>query len=297
MLYGAFGFESSAGVDDRTLAVEVTSAVGGGSAVRADAQAVWVLARPAWERVPSDARSVTITATRGPGVSSTPVTLTAPVKLRAIARLLDGLPVFQPGTYACPADDGVGLELSFRAAANPQPVARVDADTTGCGGVSFSVGNRAGPVLYGGYELANLLAHLGGMALCTASDLRASADEPGRAGPTAAAGRQTLLTFRNTSSSICSAVGSPRLTSAAGAHLRERATHARYAAYLTIIPPGESAIVFVNWARSCPSDRVTSLRVKLDRIALPFVIPVGSATHPLDPCGGGVTVSALSGPF
>jgi hypothetical protein len=295
--YNAFGFASSAGhVEDRTLAVEVTSAVGGGSAVRADGEAVWTLTRPAWERIPSDARSVTVRATQGPRISSLPVTLTAPAKLAAIARLLDRLPVRQPAASACPGDDGVGLELSFRAAANSRPVARVDADPEGCEGIGFSIGKRAGPGLAGGGELADLLGRLGGMVFCSASELHASSSEPGRAGP--GLGYLTLLRFHNRSTSICSVIGFPQLAArnAAGAPLREHVTHDGPREDLATIPPGESATVFVSWSRSCPRDRVASLSVKLDRVPLAFAIPIGSATHPLDPCGGALTLSALSGP-
>jgi hypothetical protein len=299
VFYGAFGFASSAGhVENRTLAVEVTSAVGGGSAVRADGEAVWILTRPAWERVPTDARSVTVRATQGPRISSLPITLTAPAKLAAIARLLDRLPVSQPGVSACPSDDGVGLELSFRAAANARPVARVDADTEGCEGIGFSVGKRAGPYLEGGGELADLLGRLGAMAYCSASELHASSSEPGRAGPGPGSGYEALLSFRNRSASICSVIGFPQLalSSAAGVPLREHVTDRGSGAQLATIPPGESAMVFTDWSRSCPRERVGSLTVRLDRLPLAFVIPIGSAKHPLDPCGGALTISALSGP-
>jgi hypothetical protein len=145
-------------LDLRQLVIEVVSAGHGQTAIRVDSQVTWLPAKPAAERVPAAARSVTITAVPGLAGSTmigpvditphAPVTITNQATLRRIESLADGLPVFPPGMYSCPADNGSGLTLTFRGASG-RTLAVVAANATGCETVSFTVGGKSLPALWG----------------------------------------------------------------------------------------------------------------------------------------------------
>jgi hypothetical protein len=138
-------------LNSRELVVEVTSS-GGQTAVRVDAQVSWLPAKPATEQIPSAARLVTITAIPGldaTGRTPAPVTITSAAAVRRIASLIDGLPVFPPGTYSCPADTGRALRLTFRATARGPALAVANIALDGCAIVSLTVGGATGPGLAG----------------------------------------------------------------------------------------------------------------------------------------------------
>jgi hypothetical protein len=139
-------------LNSRQLSVEVASSGSGQTAVRVDAQVSWLPAKPATERIPSAARLVTITAI--PGIDSrgrqpAPVTITDASVVSRIASLIDGLPVFPPGTYSCPMDTGKGLRLTFRATARGPALAVANIALDGCATVSLTVGGATGPALAG----------------------------------------------------------------------------------------------------------------------------------------------------
>jgi hypothetical protein len=155
---GSFSLPAVSGVlNSRQLLVEATAVGDGQTALRVDAQVIWLPAKPASERIPSAARVVTITAI--PGLDATgralaPVTITDATVVRRIASLIDGLPVFPPGTYSCPMDTGKGLRLTFRATARGPALAVVTTYMDGCGGVDVTVGGAAQPGLSDGPSLA-----------------------------------------------------------------------------------------------------------------------------------------------
>jgi hypothetical protein len=124
--------------------------------VRADAQVVWVTARPSWELVPANARVVTITVDEPGQKRSRTLTLTGP-SVRRIIKLLDALGAAQPGAINCPADRGPLVSLVFRRTRSGPALATVVADGSGCGGVSFELGERPAPPLTGGPGLIKLL--------------------------------------------------------------------------------------------------------------------------------------------
>ncbi len=159
-----YGFWSAPtrGVSYRELVVTVAGASDGGTAVRADAQAVWVLARPASELVPVGVTRVTIRVRRMGHRVSTPVTLIAANQVKRVVELVNRLPRSQPGVVACPADVGPLVELDFRRLAGVPPVAVAIADGSGCGVVTFTLRGRREPDLAGGRGLvAGLTALLG----------------------------------------------------------------------------------------------------------------------------------------
>jgi hypothetical protein len=126
---------------------------GGQTAIRADAQVVWLPARPAAERIPSDARVVTVTPVFGfypdPRYErlDRAFTVTDPAKVARIAAVIDGLARFPAGTFSCPADFGGLMRLTFFARPGGPVLARVAAQYGGCGSVSVRIGSRDMPAL------------------------------------------------------------------------------------------------------------------------------------------------------
>ena len=126
----------------RDLVVEVTGAGNGQTAIRVDAQVSWQPPRPAFERVPSAARVVTISqlpsldphARRPPA----PVTITGLAVVRRLAALVDSLQLSTIGPAApCPAPLGGGIQLTFRARAGGPPLA-VAKGPAACGTVQLA---------------------------------------------------------------------------------------------------------------------------------------------------------------
>jgi hypothetical protein len=147
-------------LSSRVVIVSAARATGGGTALRADAQVIWVVTRPAWERLPSGIREVTITAHHPGKPASATVTVTRMSKVRKIVALIDALPAFQPGAFACPADFGSSVELDFRHTPGAAPLAIATADGSGCGGVTFRLRGHRGPPLAGGPGLIRRLSSL-----------------------------------------------------------------------------------------------------------------------------------------
>ena len=133
-------------LDFRQLTVEVVSAGNGQTAIRAEADVIWLPAKPAAEQVPAAAESVTITAL--PPDFQTALKLPAPVtvtnrdEVRRIASLANGLPVWPPGEYNCGPDNDWEMTLTFRGAGR-QTLAVVAPDHAGCGAVFFTVGGKS----------------------------------------------------------------------------------------------------------------------------------------------------------
>jgi hypothetical protein len=154
----------------RWLLVDVAAAGGGRTAIRVDAQVVWLPARPAAERMPRQARVVTVAPVFGVGSVSArdrradpAVTITDPAKVAAIAAVVDGLPVFPPGTMSCPADFGSKIRLTFRASRNGPVLAQVTGDDSGCEGVSVVVGGTSQPALGDGGSLQRDVLSIAGI--------------------------------------------------------------------------------------------------------------------------------------
>lgn len=110
-------------------------------------------ARPASEKVPAAAKAVTITLdlglNQGGRKPPKPVTITDPAKVRALTALINGLALFPPGSFHCPADFGGNLVLTFRAGPRTPALAVAAADLAGCDGVDFAIGGKTQPALAG----------------------------------------------------------------------------------------------------------------------------------------------------
>jgi hypothetical protein len=138
-------------LNNRDLVVEVTGAGNGQTAIRVDAQVSWQPPRPAAERVPADARVVTITQVAGPDPNAVrppaPVTITDLGVVRRLAALVDGLGLSTIGPAAsCPMVAGDEIRLTFLARTGGPPLAVAQAPAV-CGTVQFSAGGKPQPAL------------------------------------------------------------------------------------------------------------------------------------------------------
>ena len=136
------------------------------TAMRVDAQVVWLTARPASERIPAGVRSVRVSSQR-PGQPTSPAqTVSAAAQVARVVSLVNGLPAAQPGAYACPADSGPVVDLRFFSGGpTPRTLATAKADGSGCGGVGLAIRGRAQPGLSGGPRLIQRLSKLLGLSL------------------------------------------------------------------------------------------------------------------------------------
>jgi hypothetical protein len=102
-------------------------------------------------QLPSAARVVTFS--QGLGLNAdgkqppAPATVTDPAKVSQIAALIDAQPLFPPGPYSCPADDGQFLRLTFRARTGGPVLAVATLATSGCEGILITVGGKQQPEL------------------------------------------------------------------------------------------------------------------------------------------------------
>jgi hypothetical protein len=140
----------------RWLLVSVADIGADHTAIRVDAEVDWLPPKPAAERIPKAAKVVTITPVAGLRplpADDRPVTVTDPAKVARIAAVVDGLQLFPPGEFSCPADFGRAMRLTFRAkpvgTASPGPaLAVVTGQTGGCGAVQVDIGGKPMPELW-----------------------------------------------------------------------------------------------------------------------------------------------------
>jgi hypothetical protein len=152
----------------RSLAVSVTSAGHGQTAIRVDALVDWIPARPTGDTVPAAARVATLVETADkfgvPGAPTSTVihhsTATDPARVAALARYLNGLPVNPPGgAESCPMPTG-GLTVTFRARAGGPVLAQATAVIGGCDTLTYAMPGHPDIDLGGGPGGDNLLPEL-----------------------------------------------------------------------------------------------------------------------------------------
>ena len=164
--WDGYGFGPLAGIlSYRELTVEVAQATSGGTALRADAEVVWVVVRSSAERVPDSVKTIGITSHRLGKPPSATYTVTSSVQVHKIVAFVNRLPLAQPGVRACPADLGPLVQLDFRGAASATPIAIATADGSGCGLVTLRLRGRTEPPLTGGPHLIAWLESVLGMDL------------------------------------------------------------------------------------------------------------------------------------
>ena len=126
---------------------------GARTAIRVDARVTWLPVRPAGEQIPAAAKAVTVSMdiglNQGGKKPPAPVTITDPAKVQALAALINGLTLFPPGSYSCPADFGASIKLTFRAGPSTPALAVATVDLAGCGGVYLTIGRTSEPALAG----------------------------------------------------------------------------------------------------------------------------------------------------
>jgi hypothetical protein len=138
-------------IDGRSLRVEAVDLGNGQSAIRADAVVYWLPPRPASERVPGTAASVTVTEELGADLASSrppaPVTITDPALVRRLVDLVNALPRDVTRAVSCPMYYyRMGLTLTFRATAGSLPEA-VATTFRGCGAVLLTLSGQPQPQL------------------------------------------------------------------------------------------------------------------------------------------------------
>jgi hypothetical protein len=92
---------------------------GSQTAIRVDAQVVWLPACPVAERVPPAARVLTVTPVFG--LNPDPraerldraFTVTDPATVARVAAVVNSLTRFPDGAFSCPADSGGQMRLTF----------------------------------------------------------------------------------------------------------------------------------------------------------------------------------------
>ena len=143
--YAAYGFSLPAvagGLTARELDVQAAMTDAGHTYVRVDSQVGWQPVRPASTFIPGSVRVVVVTAV--PGMNDrrkppAPVTVTDPARVRKLVALINAQPLFPPGVFSCPADDGRGVQLTFLAGPGGPTVAIAFAKSNGCGGVQLTL--------------------------------------------------------------------------------------------------------------------------------------------------------------
>jgi hypothetical protein len=158
-----FGWPSVPGrLGLRWLVVAIVPLQDGSTGVRADAEVVWIQTRPHSERIPATARRVVVTNSRGSTLVQGPITITARATVARIVSLLNRLPAWQPGAYACPADFGWHIRVAFYADPDRvgSPIAVATIDPTGCGVVRLTLAGRAQPALADGSTATKRLSAL-----------------------------------------------------------------------------------------------------------------------------------------
>ena len=168
-----FAFPPQAGVlSSRTLIVKMTALGAHATAVRVDAQDVWEIPRSAAERIPAGVHDIDVSS----AVPGKPPTLsqsvTDPTKVASIIKLIDALPIVQPGTIACPMIlvNGPTVTFTFRASSGGRVLAHASqrfvlGPTTACDPMSLSIEGRQQTPLLGGSTFLGAVGKLLGLAL------------------------------------------------------------------------------------------------------------------------------------
>jgi hypothetical protein len=148
-----FALPAVPGVLTERELVVLATAYQGQTAIRVDAQVVWLPARPAAERITAGVTRITVTPVfgfnRNPRAKRLDhaFTVTDPAKVARIVALVNGLTRFPDGTFSCPADFGGQMRLTFFTRPGRRAAARLIAEYAGCGIVSVRIGGRDMPAL------------------------------------------------------------------------------------------------------------------------------------------------------
>jgi hypothetical protein len=133
----------------RDLSVAVTADGQGKTAIRVDAVAQWLPARTPADMLPKGVRVVTISQHLGLNAHGKkppePATISDTKEVAKIVALINAQPLFPPGAYNCPMDDGQSVTMRFRAKAGGPVIAVATLETSGCTGIDITVGGKQKP--------------------------------------------------------------------------------------------------------------------------------------------------------
>jgi hypothetical protein len=147
------------GAPAETLLFTGVRARGRGAAVRVDAQVVWLLKRPASERIPGGVRAILFEA-RGGGQADGGRVFNRH-RIRRVTALIDSLPAAQPGAFSCPGSPGQSMRLVFLDGAGHR-LSTAYVDGGGCEIVNLWIHGRPQHALQGNPNLIrNLSSALG----------------------------------------------------------------------------------------------------------------------------------------
>jgi hypothetical protein len=130
-----------------------------GTAIRVDAEAIWLPPRASAGYVPLAVKSVDIVVDRNGSAPTVRRTLDM-ADARSLARLVNGLPVATPGTFHCPMMRGFSDTLTFHSV---REVVTVHAEADGCGFVHLVPAPENAPDLSGGVTLNRAVLRLLGL--------------------------------------------------------------------------------------------------------------------------------------
>jgi hypothetical protein len=152
-----------------TLVVWAVRLPSGSSALRADAEVVWIVPRAASERIPGGVRRLAISAhtsartrigtERAAALRRLPSRVTSVARIAKIITMLNGLRVRQPGVSNCTLAPTGSVRLAFSANSKASPLAVATINTAGCGGVGLTIHGVAEPELEGGWYLVEQITH------------------------------------------------------------------------------------------------------------------------------------------
>jgi hypothetical protein len=117
-----FGWPRTVGTRTRQLTVSVATTPGAVTYLRVDADAVWLVPRPASERIPDGVQAIDITRGLPGQPPSHSLTVTDAPEVNSIVALANRLPTIQPGEFdGCNRAEPVGavepkITFTFRAA-------------------------------------------------------------------------------------------------------------------------------------------------------------------------------------
>jgi hypothetical protein len=145
-----FGWPKSVGIRTRQLTVLVAATPSDTTYLRVDAHVVWLLPRPAAERIPAGVQAIDITRGLPGHAPSRSLAVTDAAEVRALVEVTNNLPTVQPGEFdGCNTARPLGaveprITFTFRAAPGGavlavagEPADATEPDT--CGPMSLSI--------------------------------------------------------------------------------------------------------------------------------------------------------------
>jgi hypothetical protein len=145
-------------LDSRTLIVKAVSVGADVVAVRVDAEDAWEIPRSGSERIPAGVHEIDVVRAVAGRASTVSEHVLDAGKVAAIVKLIDALPVVQPGAIGCPMIPAGAprVTLSFRAKSGGAVLARASQlalaleTPTACDSVSLTIGGHAQTPLLAG---------------------------------------------------------------------------------------------------------------------------------------------------